>query len=60
MRLKSRHALERELLSTRSALRRALGALLYLCVSLSQATRAHLPFKSLSACMFACERAQIL
>ena len=38
MRLKSRPALERELRSTRAALRRALGAFLYffVCLSLSQ------------------------
>ena len=53
IRLKSRHALERELLSTRSALRRALGAYLCVCVSLSQATRAHL---RLSLCQPTCLR----
>ena len=54
MRLKSRPALERELRSTRAALRRALGAFLYFFCPSVRLWQLHRCAKvSVSVCMFA-------
>jgi hypothetical protein len=52
MRLKSRPALERELRSTRAALRRALGNFFCICVSLSQTVSVVHVCRSVCQCMY--------